>query len=302
MLFVSQKEPLPSETLPDTSLHNDRSQVQVKQATDSSCSSSFFHLPNACVSKLTKEQLDLHREFLRLGSLLMADNVDLFHNALTLMSTKYNLKVLTPATSVSDVINPSYYIRHNRKAGCTDESTAVPKQSNRKYVLPKDVEDKEFYQCMICKEKRAANSFGKHTHEGVARPDIRWYCPLCDTFFAVTHRGYHVKSRHPDVLTIARPASSEEVQKKSGSVSDSPVALKRGRETGSVVEDESGLVSFSPAEKVQHSECESPSTASVQSFGSSWFDEEDESCSLFPVYDDQELFPFSNDDASPFSD
>jgi len=240
MLFVSKQEPRTSETLPDTSLHNERHPDQ----TSSSCSSSSCSPESDCNSpspaKLTKEQLALHREFLRLGSLLLADNVSLFHNALTLLSAKHGLKIATPATCVSDILPAP------PKRSRSNEDSAG-KSACRKYALPKDVAEKEFYQCMVSKERRSINSFvtTHHTHGANERPCIRWYCPLCDSFFAVTHRVYHVKCRHSDVLTV-HPAFSEAATKHA-------VAWKRTR-TGE--EDESDVVSFAPLEKVQH--CESP--------------------------------------------
>jgi len=66
----------------------------------------------------------------------------------------------------------------------------------RKYVLPKDAPP-EYYQCMDCGERRPENSFqNDHSHFG-KRPKVRWYCPLCKNFFAVTHRSGHIKCRHP---------------------------------------------------------------------------------------------------------
>jgi len=246
MLFVSNKEPLTSETLPDTSLHNVRKQ-QVHESNSLVCSRSttFFQPPQACLSKLTKEQFGLHREFLRLGSLLMAENIDLFHNALTVLSAKHDLKTSTPATCVSDVIPPSQIARHYNKSGKLVASRA----SNRKYVLPKDIAEKEFYQCMVCKERRTTNSFAAHTHEESLKPCIRWYCPLCDSFYAVTHRGYHVKKCHSDVLIIAH--SDSDVKQQESTPAVDPASLKRFSDRSSA-EDESEVDVLSPPEKMQH--------------------------------------------------
>jgi len=305
MLFVSKKEPLTSETLPDTSLHNVRAQVQ-QQDSSASPSAAFFHSPDACIPKLTKEQFALHREFLRLGSLLMAENVDLFHNALSLLSAKHNLKTVTPATSVSDVVRPSQIARHYCRAETKDEST-TSKPSNRKYVLPKDMADKEFYQCMVCKERRSVNSFGSaHTHDGASRPSIRWYCPICDSFFAVTHRGYHVKNVHSDVSVNAHSNSNPQQEQVSSSVEENDhVSLKRGREE-STVDDDSELSSFSPAEKVLHSELGSPSTASADSMGSNLFAEEgDDMFGLFSSFQ-EDIIPCQEEQdqlfAAPYND
>ena len=69
--------------------------------------------------------------------------------------------------------------------------------SFRKYDLPNNNSQFEYYQCMVCQERRPTNSFHADHQHGTAKPDVRWYCPLCDTFFAVTHRGYHIKNIHP---------------------------------------------------------------------------------------------------------
>lgn len=310
MLFVSQKEPLTSETLPDTSLHNVRSQAQQQQQdSHAENSAAFFHSPDACIPKLTKEQFALHREFLKLGSLLMAENVDLFHNALSLLSAKHNLKTVTPATSVSDVVQPSQIARHYSRAEAKDDSS-TSKPSNRKYVLPKDAADKEFYQCMVCKERRSVNSFGSaHTHDGASRPSIRWYCPLCDSFFAVTHRGYHVKKVHSDVSVNVHSNSSTNAQQNQVSSSaeeNDHVCLKRGREE-STTYDDSESSSFSPAEKVQHSELGSPSTSSADSLESSMFAEEiDDMFGLFPSSFQEDIIPCQEEQdqlfAAPYYD
>ena len=77
----------------------------------------------------------------------------------------------------------------------------------RKYVLPGNVA--ECYQCMECNERRPENSFHTdHMHFG-KKPRIRWFCPLCNAYFAVTHRSGHIKSRHPPppAAAAAVPAS-----------------------------------------------------------------------------------------------
>jgi len=241
----------------------------------------------------------------------MTENVDLFHHALTLLSKKHDLKMTTPATSVSDIIPPSQIARRYTKS----EEFATPRASNRKYVLPKDVAEKEFYQCMVCKERRNANSFGSsHTHDGCAKASIRWYCPLCDSFFAVTHRGYHVKSRHSDVLIVAH---SESVDKqKSASSMVGPATLKRSSDRSSDA-DECDLALLSPPAKMGRSEARSPSTESTDSNCScfnSYISEEDGSSSVGSMFmspchqdlgdNETELFgvfPPQNQDEYPFS-
>lgn len=68
--------------------------------------------------------------------------------------------------------------------------------SFRKYDLPDNNSQFEYYQCMVCQERRPTNSFHADHQHGTSKLDVRWYCPLCDTFFAVTHRGYHIKNIH----------------------------------------------------------------------------------------------------------
>lgn len=300
MLFVSQKEPLNNtETLPDTSLHNVRKHQQepielLPSPCSSSNSSTFFHSSEASLPKLTKEQFDLHREFLRLGSLLLAENVNLFHQALKTLSAKHDLQISTPATSVSAIIPPSKFVRQRAK----EDEFVAPRQSNRKYILPEGVAEKEFYQCMVCKERRATNSFGStHTHDGCAKSCLRWYCPLCDAFFAVTHRGYHLKSRHSDILIIAH---SEPVTKSASNSVENSVSssLKRPLSDRSSDVDE---FEVTPPEKIRHTATyPSPSAVSVDSvdstFSSNWDASEEDKCLSMrsmvfssPV-EDQELF------------
>jgi len=223
MLFVSKTETQLLENLPDTSLHNVRSQAQASQQQTSSCSTSsssssssdFFSAPDPCLLKLNKEEFNLHKEFLRLGTALMAENPDLFFQAVKLLSDKHKLKVATPATSLSDIVPFSRGVRHKKLTGAAaaaaaagvgsvgsrgsleSESVEAPRAPTRKYIIPQEFASKEYYKCMVCKEQRASNSFGvDHVHEGSGKPNIRWHCPICDNFFAVTHRGYHLKNKH----------------------------------------------------------------------------------------------------------
>jgi len=319
MLFVSKKEPLTNtKTLPDTSLHNVRKHQESSNACCSDCSSSsLFESSQACLPKLTKEQFTLHREFLRLGSLLMAENINLFHNALTTLSAKHDLKTVTPATCVSDIVPPTQIPRHRSEVA----DFAAPRPSNCKYTLPKEVAEKEFYQCMLCKERRATNSFGSaHTHAESAKSCIRWYCPLCDKFFAVTHRGYHVKSRHSDVLTIAHSEPVAEAE--SSPVVDS-VSLKRPQSERSSDEEQSEFAPLTPPEKLRHTVSPSPSAVSVESSVESTcypncdlFEEEgslsvsaltfpyhteEQDTQLFNEGDNEPFLPFSSSSVASFS-
>ena len=105
-----------------------------------------------------------------------------------------------------------------------------------KYNLPGDAGKREYYQCMECSERRTTNSFhADHQHKG-KKLMVRWYCPLCDTLYAVTHRGYHIKNRHksagsekkPDERRIKTGSSSEEDFPSEGEDDSSP-AVKRSR-------------------------------------------------------------------------
>ena len=172
--------------------------------------------------QITKQQLGLHQEFLRLGSLLMAQNINLFHQALTQLSAKHNLAVVTPATSISDILPPSRIARSKPSTTHT---------VYRKYSLPRELAAKEFYQCMTCKERRATNTFAAdHTHPAPHKTTIRWYCPVCDSFFAVTHRGYHVKNRHADLCTEGQAQQPDQQQQQQQAQARPHQVFKRQRE------------------------------------------------------------------------
>jgi len=264
MLFVSPKEPLTVENLPDTSLHNVRAFIPRQNCP--SGSSAFLSSPEACVPKLKKEDLDLHREFLRLGNLLLSENADLFHQALKLLSVQHDLKVSTPNTSICDIIPQTRYTRRSKSGDAAASSTAsdsngfvAPRASFRKYVLPEETAAKEFYQCRVCKERRPINSFGvDHVHPDCSKSDIRWYCPLCDTLYAVTHRGYHLKSHHMDVISVVQPQQSS-VERKPASAVEKSAPVKRARQ-----EDRDSAL-LSPVEKKQATVDGSPSSASIAS-------------------------------------
>jgi len=205
----------------------------------------------------------LHQEFLRLGSLLMTENADLFHQAIAFLSAKHNLKVATPATSISDVIPSSRYNKTESSSISTVGSvdSVAQRGSFRRYVLCLKHPEKEFYQCTICKQRCSTNSFGAAHMHGGSKLQIRWHCPICDSFFAVTHRGYHVRRRHSDSLVVndVRPS----VQPHSASLVD-PVVLRRPRDD----EQETELAALCPVEKGKPEVCGSPSTSpdSVSSF------------------------------------
>lgn len=267
MLFVSNKETPSFETFSDTSPtsthgtsgYDNDDETRQRLQLHGVCKGSGDTLPAARLSKLNKQQLDLHHEFLRLGTVLMSQNADLFHQALCLLSAQHNLKVATPATSISDILPPSCTARSGR---AYDLNNPVPSRPTfRKYTLPPEYADKEFYQCMVCKERRPTNSFSaNHTHDGAPKSSVRWYCPVCDSFFAVTHRGYHIKSRHSDTV-----ASSSHVQQSPAtSLSESDqesCPCKRPWDSSS--ETASGAEDIYPAPKAQRLMDDTPLTATL---------------------------------------
>jgi len=252
MLFVSKKEPLNTESLPDTSLHNaELRSSSFRSSRDASCcSQAFFSSSDACLPKLTKEDFKTYQEFLRLGSVLMSQNVDLFHKAMSFMSAKHNLEAATPATSISDIIPQPRISRPKQTGDC-----ANPRAIYRKYMFTSDIAAKEFYECMQCKEKHSSNSFGlDHVHKGCSKSSIRWYCPLCDKFFAVTHRSNHIRTQHLEhtAAPVAEPAS-----------------LKRERDAESDETTERECELLSPPKKVQATVfCQSPSIETTGSLAS----------------------------------
>lgn len=162
---------------------------------------------------MTKQQLNLHHEFLRLGEELMGKSPELFHQAVMQLTAKHNLAVATPATCVSDVLPMSNIAR--RRYTSSTSTNAAPRVAFRKYTLPAEYAAKEFYQCMACKERRTMNTFAAdHSHEAPLKSTIRWYCPICDAFYAVTHRGYHIKSRHSDVCNTAHASPQQNACKR----------------------------------------------------------------------------------------
>jgi len=130
---------------------------------------------------------DIYNEILKLAKELVSRDANLFKTAVV------HIQDLTPR-------EPSPV---RRAAGAEQkgiQSNGGRKSSNtfHKYTLPGDKSSQEFYQCMDCGERRTTNSFhGDHQdkHHG-QKFQVRWYCPMCNMYFAVTHRGYHIKNRH----------------------------------------------------------------------------------------------------------
>lgn len=154
-------------------------------------------------------QSKLCDSFMEVGSLLFSSCPELFSNALTQLSNQFSLALVKNP----NVLRSTSHVASSagQKRGRCDCDEATEEQIScskpvkkctpfRKYVLPKDAPP-EYYQCMDCGERRSENSFqNDHTHFG-KRPKVRWYCPLCKTFFAVTHRSGHIKCRHPSSET-----------------------------------------------------------------------------------------------------
>ena len=187
----------------------------------------------------------------------MSQNADLFHQALCLLSAQHNLKVATPATSISDILPPSCIARSGRAYDLSNPAPSRP--TFRKYTLPPEYADKEFYQCMVCKERRPTNSFSaNHSHDGAPKSSVRWYCPVCDSFFAVTHRGYHIKSRHSDLLASSCHAESSPATCVSDSDQES-CPCKRPWDSSSDTTSEDA----SPAPKAQRLMDETPLTIAL---------------------------------------
>jgi len=164
--------------------------------------------------------------FMQVGSMLFSACPDLFTNALLQLSNQFSLSM---------VKNPSLIRlpppdRKRMAALAAEERASISKKAKlkplertvnlrhtvfRKYVLPKDAPP-EYYQCMECGEQRAENSFhSDHVHFG-KRPKVRWFCPICKAFFAVTHRSGHIRCRHPspvfaDPVTLSFPVEQEHV-------------------------------------------------------------------------------------------
>lgn len=263
MLFVSNKETPTFETFSDTSPTSTHGtdctdETQQRLQLCGHRESTGDTLPAARLSKLNRQQLDLHHEFLRLGTVLMSQNADLFHQALSLLSAQHNLKVATPATSISDILPSCCTTRSSRAYDINNPVLFRP--TFRKYTLPPEYADKEFYQCMVCKERRPTNSFSaNHTHNGAPKSSVRWYCPVCDSFFAVTHRGYHIKSRHADMQSS--PSHTEPTPAACLSESDQESCLPCKRSWDSSSETTCASEDASPALKMPRLMDETPLTA-----------------------------------------
>jgi len=177
-------------------------------------------------------QVLLQESFINAGSRLQSSNPDLFANAIQQLFQQFSLavvknpKILRSSTAVShDSSCSSEGVSGRiRKREEHDDSCEHKNRSYRKYTLPGDMDKEEYYQCMTCKERRRENSFqANHTHLG-QKPRIRWYCPLCKAFFAVTHRSGHIKKRHSPSSETKTEYSPEDIEKTVAMIASATVA------------------------------------------------------------------------------
>jgi len=143
-------------------------------------------------------QLWLRNSFLEAGSKLQTSNPELFANAIMQLTTQLSLTLVKNPELLGAPV-PAELISPGREEGKCDKEER--RTCYQKYCLPGVSKKDEYYQCMTCQEKRHSNSFhADHVHLG-EKPKIRWYCPLCKAFYAVTHRSGHIKTRHSKPTT-----------------------------------------------------------------------------------------------------
>ena len=111
--------------------------------------------------------------------------------------------------------------------GFLDTPTTLPRETNSeqalfqtsssrppalKYVLPSNLEGREYYICTVCHEKRDQNSFFFGHAHGEKKPRIKWYCPICNKHFSTSYRSGHLRKAHG--FKIARPSSAAASRKR----------------------------------------------------------------------------------------
>jgi len=141
--------------------------------------------PKTSSTHLSSE--DLFNEILTLARELVARDPNLFR---TLVAHVQEMAPREPS--------PVRRAAGAEQKGVQANGTRKNPTTFHKYTLPGDKGAQEFYECMTCHERRVTNSFHsdhQEKHKG-EKFQVRWYCPICDTHFAVTHRGYHIKNRH----------------------------------------------------------------------------------------------------------
>jgi len=207
---------------------------QHESSSSSSCETSEGNEP----SHPPLPQLSLRDSFIQAGSRLQCCNPELFANAILQLSSQFSLAVVknpevlcssteeeqrgfqegvqkaSNANGGQKIVGHKRCKRDTREAEEEEEKGEEGQEGEgkrscyRKYTLPGDANEMEYYQCMICKEQRHTNSFhAGHVHLG-QKPKIRWYCPLCNDFFAVTHRSGHIKKRHSVAAECSSSSSS----------------------------------------------------------------------------------------------
>jgi len=180
----------------------------------------------------------LFKLILKTGKELLSENSELFKTAVA------HLQGMVPR-------EPSPV---RRAAGAEQKGIQGDRSGRRsaiafhKYSLPGDMGNKEYYQCMVCNERRTVNSFhADHQHD--CKYTVRWYCPMCDTLYAVTHRGYHIKYRHGSHSKREKGRKSANLSPSPAELSeeDSPPDAKRAREGDETSQDSPDVP---PAENV----------------------------------------------------
>jgi len=118
------------------------------------------------------------------------------------------------------------------RKGRQADGTPKTNTPSPKYELPNGMSSEEYYCCMICGERRKSNDFLSHYQEKhqSKKPNVRWYCPMCDTFFAVTHRSYHIKNRHKGVKKGKKRPSRAKSHRSSDSEEDDDEGLYKAPE------------------------------------------------------------------------
>jgi len=159
-------------------------------------------------------QNDLCASFMEVGSLLFSARPDLFSNALEQLANQMSLALVKNPEVLRSTKNPCNQKQASCNCSACDDAESpqtaqrMKRAAFRKYVLPKN-SPPEYYQCMDCGEQRSENSFqNDHLHFG-KKPKVRWYCPLCMSFFAVTHRSGHIKCKHAGLETSSSAPSAE---------------------------------------------------------------------------------------------
>jgi len=167
---------------------------------------------------------NLFNQLLEIGAKLLETDPELYKTAVA------HLRDNAPRDA-----SPAHRAAGAEQKGVQGERPRRSSTSFHKYNLPGDAGKREYYQCMICNDRRVTNSFhADHQHDG-QKLSIRWYCPLCDTLYAVTHRGYHIKNRHKSPGNSKKGSDAVKPEEGSSEIEledeeESPRARKRPRD------------------------------------------------------------------------